>query len=650
MTSPDAMFSNAGSSKIMKFICVLSFLLSSSFILIAQNLTLNSLFSDNMVLQRNKPIFIWGKALAGTTVLVSFKQSSYTCNTNNNGDWMLSLPESEAGTNFNLTVSCQKETLRIANIAVGDVWIASGQSNMAYKMREGVLNADSEIKLANYPNIRYMEVSRTPFTSPQNEIPKAQWLVCTLENISNISAVAYFFAQKINVETKVPIGIIDASWGGSSIEAWMSNEAIGNLPHLPGPKINDEILKNYSLDAYSKINEGYADDLIRISKNSFEGLKKGAHLPDFNDKDWSEIKVPDWGNVTNQVFWLRKNVQINNVPDDSLILSLGGPATYINIYLNGKEVYTGNIGACKARIAPSNFKKGKNTIAVRLADTWWQPSISGKDEDIFLKDKSGKVNIPLAGMWKYSNKIEPQMPTLLQLNNVPSGLFNGMISPLLKFRIAGFIWYQGEQNSDEGISYQKLFPSLINDWRIRFQQGYLPFLYVQLANLGEPSELSERKGWPYLREAQDMALSLPYTGMATAIDIGNRYDIHPKDKKTVGYRLAANALKMCYAIPLACINPHYEYSRIQDDTVFVYFRDAKSLSTINKDAPKSFVIAGSDSVFFKAEATISGNTIILHSDKVKRPVAVRYAWAKNPVINLYNEANLPVLPFRTDNW
>ena len=616
----------------------------------AQNLKPFPLFGDNMVLQRDKAIIVYGTADPGSKIKVTFQDTSATSLTGEDGNWEVDLASYDAGGPYQLEITSGSENLTYDNVMVGDVWIASGQSNMGYQVKQGVLDYNNEVAKANYPGIRYFEVAQLPSQAPQATIPEFDWKVCTPENVPDFSAVAYYFAQKINQETGIPVGIINTSWGGSSIEAWMSPEALAKLPHLAGPDIQEALKGKYSLKEFNEINNKNIDTVLRVTTHSFEGLKKGVQKLRYDDSDWKVLQAPDWGKVPNQVFWLRKSFELNQKPNDSLSLSLGVAGSIMNVYLNGREVIEANVTPAMVTLSPKSFSKGPNIIAIRLANPWWYPYIQPGEDGMALRDGSGKVLADLSGDWKYSADIEPRIPQVYSLQTVPSALFNGMLSPLFETPITGVIWYQGENNGDQGIEYRKLFTTMISEWRILFHQGYFPFLYVQLANLGNPTEGVENSGWPYLREAQDMALYLPYTGMATAIDVGNQFNIHPKDKKTVGYRLALNALYMTYHKQVPFSGPHFRDVKFNGSSASVSFDFANGLVTNNGAAPESFCMAGPDQVFYKATAKIFGNTIELTCPEVPNPVAVRYAWAKNPVINLYNGAGLPALPFRTDDW
>ena len=513
------------------------------------------------MLQRNQPITIFGQATPGAIVSATLDKQTAAAYTDPSGSWRVTLPARAAGGPYELMITDGTDSVRCADVLLGDVWIASGQSNMQHKVKEGVLNTEAEIQRANYPTLRYLEVSKRPASSPTPLTDTLRWLVSTPDNVGDFSAVAYFFAQAVQRQVDVPIGIIDATWGGSSIEAWMSPEALARLPHLPGPAVPEVASGKYPLATYSKINEAHAARAVQLTDSSFVGLTKGVTHPSFDDADWKVTNLTGWNAPDRQIYWFRKAFQLADLPRDSLRLNLGLPGSQMHVYLNGTPVLHRRIDPAQVTLAPGLFRKGKNELVFRLANPWWNPYVLA-GEAAALHRADGSVLVPLDSGWRMSGAQEEKVPTFYDLQHVPSGLYHGMISPLLDLGIAGVIWYQGESNGHRGVDYRQLFPTLISEWRIRFRQGYFPFLFVQLANFGEPTREVEKQGWPWLREAQAQALYLPYTGMATAIDVGDAYDIHPKDKRTVGERLALNALAIAYGKDTVHVGPTYQSHQI----------------------------------------------------------------------------------------
>jgi sialate O-acetylesterase len=283
--------------------------------------------------------------------------------------------------------------------------------------------------------------------------------------------------------------------------------------------------------------------------------------------------------------------------------------------------------------------------------------IYGKPEQLKLSIGTEET-ISLTGDWKYhTDTIQPEMddlpplPTIRHSANRPTVLFNGMISPLIPYGIKGVIWYQGESNAERAHQYRTLFRTHIQDWRTHWNKKDLPFLFVQLANFMKRKPEPVDDEWAELREAQLMTLSLPHTGMAVTIDIGDADDIHPKNKQDVGKRLALNALNLVYKKDLVCSGPVYKSMKVEGSKIRLYFDHvAGGLVSHDGDKLEGFSIAGSDKKFVWADAEIDGESIIVWNNSINDPVAVRYGWAANPQCNLYNKSGLPATPFRTDSW
>lgn len=617
--------------------------------LCAQSLRPAPFFTDHAVLQRNQPITVFGQATPGAIVSATLDQQTGAAYTDRSGKWRVSLPARPAGGPYVLTITDGTDSVRCADILVGEVWLASGQSNMEYKVQQGVLNTAAEMRQANYPTLRYLEVPKQPASSPTPFTDSLRWLVCDSQSVGEFSAVAYFFARAVQQEIAFPIGIVDATWGGSTIEAWMSPEVLARLPHLPGPEVPEVRSGRYSLEDFSAVNETNIAQAVRLTDSAFAGLERGVTQMSFDDADWAKANLAGWNAADRQIYWFRKRIQLDDLPTDSLRLNLGLPGSQMHVYLNGRLVLHRQTDPAVVTLAPGLFRKGENVLAFRLANPWWNPYVLG-GERAALRRTDRSVVAQLDSGWRLSNALEKQVPTFYDLQHVPSGLYHGMLSPLFDLGFAGVIWYQGESNGNNGLDYARLFPTMISEWRIRFQQGYLPFLFVQLANFGNPTREVEPNGWPWLREAQAQTQYLPYTGMASAIDVGDPYDIHPKDKRTVGERLALAALAIAYGKDTDYAGPTYHSHTISGNQVRVQFDYADGLRVVDGEKPEGFALAGSDRVFYPAAATIEGTTVTVKSDSVEAPLAVRYGWAQNPIVNLSNRAKLPAVPFRTDDW
>lgn len=621
-------------------------------------LSLPKVFGSNMVLQRDIQIPVWGNASPGATVIATLGNIKATAKADGKGKWIVRFPKFKAGGPYTLKISEQgkpETSIELNDVLIGDVWVASGQSNMEWQVQQAK-DAAKEIANANYPQIRFLVVEQDKQLKPQSDIRGGSWKICDSVNVKNNSAVAYYFARKIHVDQNVPVGIIQSAWGGTPVEAWTSREML-----LTSPISREKTLSNDTL-SFDK-EDLIADSLswVRIWNivyNPQNNADKIIPASEYNDVNWTAIEMPnvlkDFGiGYYEGMVWLRKKISLpESFSGKDITLNLGHPEMNYSLYFNGQEICK-NIWYSNAThsytIPASLLRSGENTIALRLAMMWGGGGLNQPEEDLYLTDGSSKIS--LAGKWLYKKDIETAFPKILNYQYYPTVLFNGMINPIIPYGIKGFIWYQGESNAGAAYDYRKLFPMLITDWRQRWQQGNLPFLFVQLANYMKTKPLPGESEWAELREAQTLTLSLPNTGMACSIDIGEGNDIHPKNKQDVGYRLALQANKIVYKQNVIASGPQYKSYKIEGDHIRISFvNNGTALETKDGKEIIGFSIAGADKKFHWAKATIKGNEILVSSAEVKKPVAVRYAWADNPECNLINAEGLPAVPFRTDNW
>ena len=637
----------------MKRYLVLLFL-SFSFYTIA-NVKLPLLFNDGMVLQRNQIIPVWGWASANERIEVHFKEQVVKTKADKNGKWTVRLKPEIAGGPYELIVK-GKNTIIIKDVLIGEVWLCSGQSNMEFSVG-GVMNADKEIKDSNYPMIRQFLVDKEMSSIPKEKLKSGKWELSSPATVANFTAVGYFCAKKLYQELKIPIGIINASWGGTCVETWTSREGFENSAEFKSMIAN-----------YSKIN---MDSLIKNQKKSIigkiesiQGSKINMHADpqfrgsNFDDSKWPEMQVPKlWEQQQfpnlDGIVWMRKSIVISK--EDAAkeaILELAKVDDDDITYINGIEVGT-TIGYNKNRVykIPAGvLKEGRNSICVRITDYAGGGGIWGEESE--LKLTVGNTVIPLFGAWKFQ-VIDVNIG--ISPNSYPSLLYNAMINPLVPYAIKGVLWYQGEANATRADQYKKAFPTMITDWRAHWNQGDFPFYFVQLSSFDEFGGNSNKGSrWAELREAQNFTLeTVPNTGMAVAIDVGNAKDIHPTNKQDVGRRLAAIALNKDYNKKVIYSGPKYESMEIQDNKIILTFSSIGSgLMTPNKYGYlEGFEIAGNDKVFHYAKAFIKDNKVVVYSDHVQNPIAVHYGWADDASdCNLYNIDNFPALPFRTDDW
>jgi len=620
-----------------------------------------------MVLQQKQDIPIWGTAEPGGEVTVTLNEQQKKTIVGGDGNWKVNLSPVPAGGPYELIVSGE-ETHTIKNVMLGEVWICSGQSNMEmpiYKEWGKVDNFEEEVVNANYPNIRLFTVKKTMANTEQDSFKSDGWKECSSETVPGFSAVAYFYGRHLHNNLDIPIGLIQTAWGGTIVEAWTSAATLKEIPEFT------EMVKYIESDETT-----YEEKLVTAKKNQAEWPDKiekllidkgtqnqGFQNKDFNTDDWKTMELPKiWEELeiyVDGVVWFSKDI---NVPEswqgEDLTLSLGKINDYDITWFNGKKVGRGTEvhESRNYKIPSSLVNKGQNRIVVQVLDVGNVGGIYGPAEEMKLtiKDKS----ISLVGNWKY--KIDPikiegkAIPKKQDQNtgvNRPTVLYNAMIKPLLPYGIKGAIWYQGESNAERAYQYRNLFSSMIKDWRNVWGQGDFPFIFVQLANFMKVIEQPIEHSWAELREAQTMALELPNTGMAVTIDIGDAIDIHPTNKQDVGKRLALNALAKVYEKDIAYSGPMYNSMEVEGNKIRLKFNNTNDGLKIMGDKDlKGFAIAGADKKFVWAEAKIEGNEVIVWSPEIKKPVAVRYGWAANPTCNLYNGADLPASPFRTDDW
>ena len=653
-----------------KHIIIKSILLSHLFILFscsisnnpALNINLPILFSDNMVLQRDKNIPVWGTAEPGGNVFVEIAGQKKSTEVSEDGKWQINFPPMPAGGPYELTILGQ-DTIICKNVMVGEVWLCSGQSNMEMAVKS-CNNYNEEVANADYPNIRLFQVKQTTSNQPLDTIICDGWEECSPKTIPDFSSVAYFFGRKLFNELGITIGLIHSSWGGTPAEAWTSAEALKAMPDFRDEvKIIESILPEHkqSMEDY-EAEVKLRDEKIVTGDAGFNNGQPIWNNPNLDVQGWKTMNLPTkWENAgypdLDGKMWFRKEINLPaSMTGTDLVLHLG-PVNDIDItWFNGIKIGNSS-GASKLReykIPKSLVKTGKNVIVVNVHDIGNSGGIWGNADQMFIENRIG-VKILISGEWLckigFDAMVLGPKPNNPNDPNIPSVLFNSMIHPLVPYGIRGTIWYQGESNASRAYQYQTLFPNMIKDWRTQWNQDDFPFLFVQLANYMQLQTESRDDEWAELREAQLKTLSLPNTGMAVTIDIGDALDIHPKNKQEVGRRLALNALAKVYGKEIPYSGPIYQSMKIEENKIRLQFSNTdKGLKTNGSDKPIGFAIAGDDKKFVWAEAEIEDNEVVVWNSKIKNPVAVRYAWASNPVCNLFNKAGLPASPFRTDNW
>ena len=613
---------------------------------IANQLNIANIFADNMVLQRQQPITIWGTGQPEGEVTISLAGQINTTQVNNNGNWQIKLTKMAAGGPYQMKVSSNQEQIQINNVLVGDVWLASGQSNMEWKVDWQIDNWQQEKLDSNFPNIRFYKMDTKVALSPAQAIEGAGWKVANKEHVGNFSAVAWLFAKHVYRNKNIPVGIIESNVGGTPAEAWTPAKELLNIPSLAN-KAKD-ILENQKIwqDRMSK-NSANEQKKWRLINDTHAINKLGIQLPDYNDSAWDSIYVPFKQPITD-IVWLRKNIELEYQPS-SATLFFGDITQGAKIFVNDVQVEEETLQAKTEIIKiPNNLlMKGKNTIALRVVNAWDNRVMVGKKNQVWLN--TDRTKIDLSGQWLYSNNIEAKMPKVERVSDWPSGLYNAMIHPLTGLSMKGVIWYQGESNVGRAMEYQALFPTMIQSWRNNWGIGDFPFLFVQLASFLPQKETPAQSQWAELREAQTQTLSVNNTGMAVTIDIGDAEDIHPRNKQEVARRLWLAAKSVAYGSKEKSFGPiFHSLHRKGDskDSLTLNFKLASHLK-VKGDKILGFELAGEDGVYYWANAMlVNQHQVKVFTNKVNKPVSVRYGWADNSPANLYDSQNLPVIPFR----
>jgi len=649
----------------MKKILVLPAILCCMVYAAKATITLPSIFTDNMVLQQKTDAAIWGRTTGDRVLLkTSWNKKQYSVIPDMYGRWKINVPTPAYGGPYTISMT-DGEELTLKNIMIGEVWVCSGQSNMEMPLAGwGRINDyEKEIAAADYPDIRLLQVVHATANTIREEATVANggWQPCSPKTIADFSSVAYFFAREIYKYKKIPIGLIHTSWGGTIAEAWTSAGTLKTLPDFKDavsrveatPEITQAQLQK-QVDAWQAslqnkdagFSQGryiWTDTGINNAGWRFMGLpclweKQG--LPEFDGIVWFRKKI------TIPASWVGKDIRLElGMIDDDDITWFNGEKIGETKGYNKERKYT---------IPGAQVRAGESVIAVRVFDGSGGGGLYGEPKMLSMVSANGE-RMSLAGEWSFRPGLNLKdigsSPQNSLGPNRPSVLYNAMIQPFIQFAIRGAIWYQGESNADRAIQYRELFPAMITDWRAKWGLGNFPFYYAQLANFMKAEEEPKSSAWAELREAQAKTLSLPNTGMATIIDIGNAEDIHPKNKQEVGRRLALLALAKTYGEKMVYSGPMYQSQKIEGNTIRLTLKPNGTLKTGDGKPLAGFAIAGADQVFHWATATIKGDEVLVTSTQVATPVAVRYAWANNPAgANLYNDQGLPATPFRTDDW
>lgn len=642
-------------------------LLHTAFVFVIVVTTINTSFAqvklpqivrDSMILQRDIPVNIWGWSAVNEKVSVKFNGKTYKTKGNAEGKWNIKLPATKAGGPYTIDIIASNK-ISIKEVLFGDVWFCSGQSNMVHQLNIHDVTYAKEIAEANDPQIRQFWIpTLTSLQGAQENLASGFWKAAVGEDIRPFSAVAYFFAKNISEKYKIPVGIINASVGGTPIEAWTSEEGLKDFAALQAT-----ISKNKDTAYLNSLNRR-PTNMPRMAPPVDAGLSETTKWFDVNyvPKGWRNINIPGYWEDQgikdlNGVVWYRKEISIPaSMVGKAAKVFLGRIVDADELYINGVRVGNTTYQYPQRRYAiPANvLKAGKNIFVVRVTNN------SGKGG--FVPNKpycifAGNDTVDLKGTWQYKVGLVNR-PFAgggfggggINAQNQPTALYNAMVAPVINYTIKGFCWYQGESNAGKPQEYGALQTAQIHDWRNKWKQGELPFLYVQLPGFMDYNYLPSESGWAVLRQQQLNTLAVPNTAMAVAIDLGEWNDIHPDNKKDVGIRLALAARKLAYNENIVYSGPLFQSAQIDGSKIIVSFQHTGSgLITNDGEELSEFAIAGADKKFVWAKAKIEGDKIVVWSDELKEPMYVRYAWADNPVNpNLYNKEQLPASPFTTE--
>ena len=652
---------------------------------------LSPLFTDNMVFQQNVLAPVWGKAAPGARVTVtpSWDGRTYSCTADADGRWSVEIETPEGSyERYTVTISDGKPVV-LQNVLVGEVWLCSGQSNMEMPVeswRAVRVNRNDIQNAADYPYLRLLYVTKTTGMSPRDsfDAENGGWTESLPKTVRGFSAVAYYYGRALQQELKVPVGVIESCWGGTIIEAWMSAEALSGYPEM-APKIAQVAkLAETETDRENTFKKEMARFVAQAKADDkgFAGGKAPWAARSYDDSSWGTMKLPEkiqtlWPS-TNGVFWFRKEVEIpSSWAGRNLTLSLGPVDDYDETYFNGKLVGTGEVwNMAREYVIPGKMvKAGTSVLCIRVTDDHGDGGLYGAADQLYLEGPDG-TQIRLDGEWKVKKSLDfgSRKVSTAREPNLASVLYNAMVKPLVPFAIKGAIWYQGESNAGKAYRYRDLMSAMVLDWRSAW--GYdFPFYITQITGYHEVSPVPGEFSWAELREAQSIAASaLDAADVACIIDLGEAEDVHPVRKKEVGDRLALLALANDYGREVISSGPRFESYRIGHGNIRVRFTSvADGLKAVpsgsmaearygsqalgydivkraERGEVTGFQIAGADRVWHWATADIEGDEVIVYSEDVPHPVAVRYGWADNPVCNLFNSAGLPAHPFRTDDW
>lgn len=613
------------------------------------------IFGDHMVMQRGKPNRVWGWTEPGKVIAVEVAGKRVEATANAEGKWMATVEVPEAVGPHVVLIEGAGQRMELRDVLVGDVWLCSGQSNMAFGLQRSEGGAEAA-QAADYPTLRAFTVPLRNVYEPAEVPAGGQWRVCTPETAPGISAVAFYFARKVQEETGVPIGLVIAASGGSPVEAWTSAEGLARVGEF-----------SEQLKEIARLNEKggtqHGSFLMHWLEEFDVGEREGWQKEETQDEGWTRVELPGGGfaelgvGETPSVCWFRREVELPaEIPEGVARLHLGVVEKMDTSYINGRWVGASSwVENPRAYAIPAGvLKPGKNTIAVRVFRTKPDGGFKAEAKDFRIQFADG-TKVSLAGEWKAKLSVDarPPHPWPLDVENyatMPTTLYNGTLAPVMPLALRGALWYQGEANFQRAAQYHALMPALIADWRARFGQGEFPFYMVGLpAFMQRKAEPGTSDGWTELREAQAKTVErVPNAGLATIVDTGDADDIHPREKRAAGERLARLALADVYGKTIASRSPEFAGMERRGRELVLRFKNADGGLVVRGEKLGEFSVAGADGEWHWADARIEGrDTVVVSAAGVAEPVDVRYAWQANPLATLFNGEGLPAVPFRT---
>jgi len=625
---------------------------------------LAGVFGDHMVLQRHQPITVWGWADAGEAVQVRLNGARRSTRAGADGRWAVQLPAMGAGGPYTLQAQ-GRNLVALQDVWVGELWLAAGQSNMEWTLAQSA-DAQRHIAQAGLPLVRHVKLPHRASLQPQADVAPLTWQVSTPANAGGFSAVGYHFARALSQALRVPVGVLNASWGGSNIETWTSPTAARQDPVL-APVLQAMPADEGSFSAWHAARQAAIVQAWHAGLPLWtEATPPPWHSPAVADADWPTLAVPQVWEAQGLAgfdghLWLRRRTTLSaEQAAGPATLHLGAVDDCDQTWVNGQPV-GGQCGWDTPRaypLPPGLLQAGPNLVAVRVRDTGGDGGLHGPAAGVRLDTAAG--SLPLAGRWQ-ARAESPWPRQAPGMNDLPTLAFNGMLLPLLPLRPRGVLWYQGESNVPRAARYARQLQDLVQDWRRQMAAtGPMPFYVVQLAPF-QPRGRNDPQAsdWAELRDAQRQVLALPGTGLVVTTDVGDPGDIHPTHKAPVGQRLAALALRRVHGLPVVDSGPVVQ--RVQseaDGRMRLFFQPPGAAAAAAGEAladdgqrVAGFAVAGADRQFYPAHAQVQGQQVLVWHPQVPQPVAVRYGWVDSPhQAGLRNRAGWPASPFRTDDW